>query len=83
MTGKWGGVQLNGTDERKRRCAEIAPKHGIRIANPKPRDVKPLEKHDTADKTTAPMAVTIEKETGTAPVRESLMNAKTSEAPAA
>jgi hypothetical protein len=31
---KWGGVKLNGTDEYKRRCVEIAAKNGVRIANP-------------------------------------------------
>jgi hypothetical protein len=31
---KWGGVRIHGTDEYKRRCAEIAAKNGIRVANP-------------------------------------------------
>jgi hypothetical protein len=31
---KWGGVKLNGSDEYKRRCAEIAASNGIRITNP-------------------------------------------------
>jgi hypothetical protein len=31
---KWGGVKLNGTEEYKRRCAEIAVKNGIRVTNP-------------------------------------------------
>ncbi|GHS85501.1 hypothetical protein AGMMS49957_01650 [Synergistales bacterium] len=31
---KWGGVHLNGTDEYKRRCAEVAERNGIRITNP-------------------------------------------------
>jgi hypothetical protein len=31
---KWGGVQVNGTDDYKRRCAELAAKNGIRVANP-------------------------------------------------
>jgi hypothetical protein len=31
---KWGGVQVSGTDEYKRRCAELAVKNGIRIVNP-------------------------------------------------
>jgi hypothetical protein len=31
---KWGGVQVNGTDEYKRRCAELAVKNGIRVINP-------------------------------------------------
>ncbi len=31
---KWGGVQLNGSDEYKQRCAEIAAKNGIRVTNP-------------------------------------------------
>jgi hypothetical protein len=31
---KWGGVQLNGTDEYKRRCLELAVRNGIRVANP-------------------------------------------------
>jgi hypothetical protein len=31
---KWGGVQVNGTDEYKRKCAELAVRHGIRLTNP-------------------------------------------------
>jgi hypothetical protein len=31
---KWGGVQINGTDEYKRKCAEIAARNGIRVVNP-------------------------------------------------
>jgi hypothetical protein len=31
---KWGGVKLTGSDEYKRRCAELAAEHGIRIVNP-------------------------------------------------
>jgi hypothetical protein len=31
---KWGGVTINGTDEYKRKCAEIAAKNGIRVSNP-------------------------------------------------
>jgi hypothetical protein len=31
---KWGGVQVNGTDEYKRKCAELAAKNGIRVVNP-------------------------------------------------
>jgi hypothetical protein len=31
---KWGGVKINGTDEYKRKCAEIAAKNGIRVVNP-------------------------------------------------
>jgi hypothetical protein len=31
---KWGGVYLNGSKEYKRRYAELAAEHGIRIANP-------------------------------------------------
>jgi hypothetical protein len=31
---KWGGVQINGTDDYKCRCAELAAKSGIRVANP-------------------------------------------------
>jgi hypothetical protein len=38
-TQKWGGVQVNGTDEYKRRCAEIAARHGIKVANPELRAV--------------------------------------------
>jgi hypothetical protein len=30
---KWGGVYLSGSEEYKRRCAELAAEHGIRIAN--------------------------------------------------
>jgi hypothetical protein len=41
---KWGGVQINGTDEYKRRCVELAVKNGIRIVNPEFQDfVKKLE----------------------------------------
>jgi hypothetical protein len=36
---KWGGVSVNGTDEYKRRCAEIAAKHGIRVCNPELQDI--------------------------------------------
>jgi hypothetical protein len=31
---KWGAVQINGSDEYKRRCAEIAAKNGIKVVNP-------------------------------------------------
>jgi hypothetical protein len=31
---KWGGVKINGTDDYKRKCAQIAAKNGIRIVNP-------------------------------------------------
>ncbi|MDR1510805.1 MAG: relaxase/mobilization nuclease domain-containing protein [Synergistaceae bacterium] len=31
---KWGGVHFNGTDEYKKKCAEIAAKNGIRVSNP-------------------------------------------------
>jgi hypothetical protein len=31
---KWGGVRINGTDEYKRKCAEIAAKHDIKVVNP-------------------------------------------------
>jgi hypothetical protein len=31
---KWGGVKVNGTDEYKRKCSEIAAKNGIRVVNP-------------------------------------------------
>jgi hypothetical protein len=42
---KWGGVSLHGTGEYKRRCAEIAAKHGIRVCNPELQDVvKELER---------------------------------------
>jgi hypothetical protein len=36
---KWGGVQVKGTDEYKRRCAEIAAKNGIRVTNPELREL--------------------------------------------
>ncbi len=36
---KWGGVELSGSDEYKRRCAEIAAKNGIRIVNPELREM--------------------------------------------
>jgi hypothetical protein len=36
---KWGAVQIDGTDEYKRRCAEIAVKHGIKVVNPELRAV--------------------------------------------
>jgi hypothetical protein len=75
---KWGGVHLDGTDEYKRRCAEIAAQHGIRVTNPEPPDViKPQEGHDTAERTKAQTAVPltgmVEKEA--APVREPAMDA--------
>ena len=35
---KWGGVQLGGSDEYKRRCVEVAVKNGIRVANPELRE---------------------------------------------
>jgi hypothetical protein len=31
---KWGDVKINGTDEYKMKCAEIAAKNGIRVVNP-------------------------------------------------
>jgi hypothetical protein len=31
---KWGTIQINGTEEFKRRCAEMAVEHGIKIKNP-------------------------------------------------
>lgn len=31
---KWGVLQINGSDAYKRRCAELAARHGIRINNP-------------------------------------------------
>jgi hypothetical protein len=31
---KWGGVKINGSDEYKCRCAELAVKNGIRVVNP-------------------------------------------------
>jgi hypothetical protein len=37
---KWGGVQVNGTDEYKRRCAELAVKNGIRVVNPELQSVQ-------------------------------------------
>jgi hypothetical protein len=37
---KWGGVQVNGTDDYKRRCAELAVKNGIRIVNPELQSVQ-------------------------------------------
>jgi hypothetical protein len=36
---KWGGVQVNGTDEYKRRCAEIAARNGIKVVNPELRTI--------------------------------------------
>jgi hypothetical protein len=44
---KWGGVRINGTDEYKRCCAEIAAKHGIRVCNPELQDlVKEFEREN-------------------------------------
>jgi hypothetical protein len=37
---KWGAVQVNGTDEYKRRCTELAVKNGIRIVNPELQNVQ-------------------------------------------
>ncbi|GHS88789.1 hypothetical protein AGMMS49957_10890 [Synergistales bacterium] len=31
---KWGGAIINGTDEYKRKCVEIAAKHRLKISNP-------------------------------------------------
>ena len=31
---KWSGVQLSGSEEYKRRCAELAARNGIRVVNP-------------------------------------------------
>jgi hypothetical protein len=31
---KWGGVKINGSDEYKRKCAQIAAKNGIKVVNP-------------------------------------------------
>jgi hypothetical protein len=31
---KWGAVQINGSEEYKRRCAEIAARNGIKVVNP-------------------------------------------------
>jgi hypothetical protein len=50
---KWGAVQINGSDEYKRLCVELAAKHGIRVANPELRaevaafreSVQPEEKY--------------------------------------
>jgi hypothetical protein len=36
---KWGGVKINGTDEYKRKCAEIAAKNDIRVSNPELSDI--------------------------------------------
>ena len=36
---KWGGVQLEGTEDYKHRCAQIAAQNGIRIANPELRKI--------------------------------------------
>ena len=35
---KWGAVQINGSDEYKRLCVEIAAEQGIRIVNPELRE---------------------------------------------
>jgi hypothetical protein len=37
---KWGGVQVTGADEYKRRCAELAVKNEIRIVNPELQSVQ-------------------------------------------
>ncbi|MDL2264478.1 relaxase/mobilization nuclease domain-containing protein, partial [Synergistaceae bacterium OttesenSCG-928-I11] len=36
---KWGGVHLSGSDDYIRRCAELAARNGIRIANPELREM--------------------------------------------
>jgi hypothetical protein len=36
---KWGGVKINGSDEYKRKCAQIAAKNGIRVSNPELSDI--------------------------------------------
>jgi hypothetical protein len=80
---KWGGVQVNGTDEYKRRCAEIAAEHGIRITNPELCDIKSQERHDTAERAKAQATAMADKTAIIAPIRETATNAKTPDAPAA
>ncbi len=46
---KWGGVQLNGSDEYKQRCAEIAAKNGIRITNSELQDISTTAKEETPE----------------------------------
>ncbi len=46
---KWGGVQLNGSDEYKQRCAEIAAKNGIRVTNPELQDISVVAKDETPE----------------------------------
>jgi len=46
---KWGGVQLNGTDEYKRRCVEIATQNGIRIANLELKEITGAVKAETLE----------------------------------
>jgi hypothetical protein len=67
---KWSGVQVNGTDEYKRRCVEIAALHGIRITNPELCDVKQQKEHDTARRAKAPKTVTAEQKPETVSIRE-------------
>jgi hypothetical protein len=45
---KWGGVQVNGTGDYKRRCAELAVKNGIRIVNPELQSVQQEIREKTA-----------------------------------
>ncbi|MDR1622238.1 MAG: hypothetical protein LBS00_07675 [Synergistaceae bacterium] len=59
---KWSGVQLNGTEAYKRKCAEIATKNGIRITNPELRGyIKELECGEKAarQKTTAATPISL------------------------
>jgi hypothetical protein len=37
---KWGGIQVNGTDEYKHKCAELAVKNGISVVNPELQSVQ-------------------------------------------
>jgi hypothetical protein len=56
---KWGGVRINGTDEYKRKCAQIAARNGIRVSNPELSDiVKEFER-----KTQPPMSIEVARKT--------------------
>jgi hypothetical protein len=61
---KWGGVQVNGTEAYKRKCAEIAVKNGIRISNSELQEyMKELERREKAarQKTTAAAPISFDE----------------------
>ena len=47
---KWGGVQVRGSEAYKRKCAELAARHGIRLANPEGRMKELVRAYEEAAK---------------------------------